>query len=227
MSLEAASQNALLLPIVATLSAAATGGLVARHWLREGVLGFAERWALLFGVSTLLDAFATAPFSPLSHGPAALWVSIFFVIFGDFRLFALSEHHARPRGPWATAARRALMFAVVTPIVQRLAVWGLPTLLAGKDLRVTFLSYEVIFLVVLALYAAFSAREGDDDDVRAGSRLIAFFGAQYALWALADALILGVPALRDVGFGLRIVPNVMYYGLFVPLGYALSSRQHG
>ena len=39
-----------------------------------------------------------------------------------------------------------------------------------------------------------------------------FVAVQYALWALADAVILWV---HPAGFLLRVVPNVLYYGLFV------------
>jgi hypothetical protein len=37
--------------------------------------------------------------------------------------------------------------------------------------------------------------------------------AQYALWALADVIILGG---HDVGYALRLVPNTMYYVLYLP-----------
>ena len=36
----------------------------------------------------------------------------------------------------------------------------------------------------------------------------------YALWAVADVLIL---AGRDVGWALRIVPNQLYYAFWVPV----------
>ncbi|MCW5833106.1 MAG: hypothetical protein KIS78_11960 [Labilithrix sp.] len=49
---------------------------------------------------------------------------------------------------------------------------------------------------------------------RVASRLAAFFGLTYALWAGADVLLLATSA--DVGYGLRIAPNVLYYVLFVP-----------
>ena len=40
----------------------------------------------------------------------------------------------------------------------------------------------------------------------------------YALWAVADVAILSG---RDWGWALRLVPNQLYYGLLVPLCYAL------
>ena len=48
-----------------------------------------------------------------------------------------------------------------------------------------------------------------------------FFVVQYALWVSADVLILsGI----DLAYLFRIVPNVTYYGLFVPFVLLRSSR---
>jgi hypothetical protein len=44
--------------------------------------------------------------------------------------------------------------------------------------------------------------------------VLAYVAIYYALWGVADALIL---AHRDVGWALRIVPNQLYYAFFVPV----------
>ena len=222
------TQTAWLLPAVAAVGALATGALVARRLTAGGgSFGLVDFWGTAFALTTLADAFLTSKLSPLAGKPAATGVAIFFVILGDFRLFLLSERVARKQGPIFTATRRALGFAFLTPIIQHGAAYFLPEYFAGKDLRFTFLTYEIVCLVVLALYVKLGAREGDDDDVATGNRLVGFFMVQYALWIVADALILYAPGLRELGFGLRLVPNVMYYGVFVPLGYALAAPRLG
>lgn len=224
MSLEASTQAPWLLPTVATLGALVTGALVVRRLRAGSTFGFVDFWGVAFAVTTLLDAVLTSKLSPLA---ASTGLAVFFVILGDFRLFWLSERAARPKGPILTAARRAVGFAFVTPVLQHGSKHFFPELYAGKDLRYTFLAYEIVCLVVLGLYVKLGAREGDDADVALGNRLVAFFAAQYALWIAADVLILFVPAARDLGFGLRLVPNVLYYGVFVPVGYALALPRLG
>ena len=43
-----------------------------------------------------------------------------------------------------------------------------------------------------------------------GARVCGFVLLYYGLWATADAIILF--AGSDLGFGLRVVPNLLYYG---------------
>jgi len=218
LTLEAVTQAPWLLPAFAAASAVLSGALLAKH---AGTGSrFVNIWVAAFAATTLADAFLTSKLSPLGGSTA---MAIFFVILGDFRLFLLAEKVARPLGPSLTAARRALTFAFITPVLQRGVAFLLPEHFAGKDLRFTFLTYEVICLVTLAVYAKRSTREGDDAHVAVGDRLIGFFALQYALWAIADALILYAPSFRDIGFGLRLIPNVMYYGVFVPFGYAQAA----
>ncbi len=224
MSLEASTQAPWLLPAVATLGALASGALVARRLRGGGTFGFVDFWGAAFALTTLLDAVLTSKLSPLAGSTG---LAVFFVILGDSRLFLLSERAARPKGPIFTASRRALGLAFVTPVLQHGSKYFFPERYAGKDLRFTFLAYEIICLVVLGVYLKRGAREGDDEDVALGDRLVGFFAAQYALWIAADVIILFVPSLRDIGFGLRLVPNVLYYGVFVPFGYALATPRLG
>jgi hypothetical protein len=78
----------------------------------------------------------------------------------------------------------------------------------ASESRITFLAYESIFLVLaVALYwgtKVFSrAREA-----------ALFFGVQYALWIASDIVILTTKS--DLGYALRLIPDCMYYVLFVP-----------
>jgi hypothetical protein len=47
--------------------------------------------------------------------------------------------------------------------------------------------------------------------------VLGFVVLYYVLWALADILALNG---EDRGWALRMVPNQLYYGLFVPFAYA-------
>lgn len=177
----------------------------------------------LFTVEILADALATGGWSPLTWF-ASRWASpiaIAFVILGDFRYFFLVERFARrpdarpgdrtPAAAWAGAAALALVVPVASAIANRA--------LAGRlaDARWTFLTYEALFFVLaLALRFAVLPRRlaAAPAPVRAWLLSVTSFEiAQYALWALADVIIL---AGADAGFALRLVPNAMYYALFLP-----------
>gem|GEM_PF-5782227 len=54
---------------------------------------------------------------------------------------------------------------------------------------------------------------------RSAGAVLAFVTVQYTLWATADVLIL---AGHDAGFALRLAPNALYYGLFLPFVYATA-----
>jgi hypothetical protein len=45
----------------------------------------------------------------------------------------------------------------------------------------------------------------------------------YTLWGTADAVILATGS--DVGFGLRVLPNLLYYGGFVAAVVWLAPRR--
>jgi hypothetical protein len=46
---------------------------------------------------------------------------------------------------------------------------------------------------------------------------MAYVAVYYALWALADVLIL--VGRLDAGWGLRVIPNQLYYALYLPFVY--------
>jgi hypothetical protein len=51
--------------------------------------------------------------------------------------------------------------------------------------------------------------------------VLGYVVAYYALWASADVLIL---AGVDFGWGLRVLPNQLYYSFFVPFAYLRVAR---
>lgn len=191
----------------------ASVALVGLAWalMREypkGELGsFLRRWALVFGIEIVLDAWLTSPLSPLAGG-ALTALSVAFVIAGDFRLFLLVTR-------WGTrlslGARWAAGFALA--MVASLVVAGakLVTPATFAVARRTYLLYE---LVSLALMGVLWSRRAAFPETHRGwiAAVLGFGVVQYALWSVSDVLLLsGVSG----AYLLRVVPNVLYYGLFV------------
>lgn len=170
------------------------------------------RRALLFFVAlTALDAFFTGALSPL---PAHLAqnVSIAFVILGDLRLFALLERF-RQRSHWTPAFMRGAALSFVVPVSQAIAITSSPG--TFSDLRRIYLVYELLFVALAVGLLALRYPSKHEESPELGwyaTSLLAFFLVQYALWVLCDVLILSG---AEFGYGLRLVPNALYYGLFV------------
>lgn len=197
------------LPILPSLIALGVLGLVASRALeRSRVLG-----AFVIGTALLAaaDGWLGGPWSPLPAEGALTTASVvFFVVAGDLRYFLATRLGVlRPRA----ALLRATALAFVIPIASQL---GIRVPFPAASPRVLFLTYELGLLVVIL---ADSLRAPRDAASRALRR---FELVQYALWASADVLLLsGI----EVGYALRIVPNVLYYAAFVPFAaHVLQSR---
>lgn len=199
----------------------AAGVAFLAWWMRRKP--FLVAFVALFTVEILADGLATGGWSPLTllKSPWASPISIAFVVLGDLRYFVLVERHARrphlgpgdatPLAAWASAGALSLL----VPVASAMATRALPPRLG--DVRWTFLIYEAMFLALaLALRLAWLPRRLGTAPVAVRRWLLGVTGfevAQYALWALADVIIL---AGFDAGFALRLVPNAMYYALFLP-----------
>lgn len=195
----------LLLPLALAGSAFALSRLrrVRAQWSP-----FLRVWLVAWGAEIVLDAALTGFASPLrGHPGAERAASIAFVILGDLRAYLLLERLSSPTRPWAAAAARALGYSLVASLAVAAAARLAPSGFAPA--RHVYLLYEVLSVGLFALWrAALIPRPGP-----ALARDVAtFFLVQYALWAGCDALIL---AGVDAAYLLRIVPNALYYGLFV------------
>ena len=177
---------------------------------RSGLDRSLKRYCLLLTALSLTDAWLTSGhvygLGALTGGAASA-VPLFFVLAGDFR-YLLLLGAADPRGAIQPSARRVLAAAglsCVVPLFSQGVVWLLPETLAGS--RVLFLVYELAFMLLTAGLMRWHP----------GARSIAWLGPvsrfvllYYGLWALADAIILLTGS--DLGFLLRVVPNLLYYG---------------
>jgi hypothetical protein len=160
---------------------------------------FFRAWATFFGAQILVDAYLTSDVSPIKSTALA----IAFVILGDARVYVLLERYRRdgvsPVGAVVQGLALGSLVSVVTGPLSRV----IP---AMQDTRVLFLVYELCALVQVLAWRALRGRRSWLDAV------VGFVAVQYVLWATSDVLIL---AGLDVGYGLRIVPNLLYYGVFV------------
>jgi hypothetical protein len=189
---------------------------------RRGLSPSLRSFCIALTVVSLLDAWLTTSqipgLGPLT-GSAATLVPLGFVLFGDFRYFLFIES-ARRDGTLAIDAKRvatAIAWTLLVPAAAQLVVGAL----GSDEPRVLFLVYELLF-VVLALGIAARYLPRRRDTAGWTRRVTRFVVLYYGLWASADAIILATGA--DVGFLLRVVPNVLYYGGLVAVIASTAPR---
>jgi hypothetical protein len=186
--------------------AAAVGAAIclARRDLHASVRRYGLALALLSGLDAWLTASHVFGIGAL---PARLSriVPLGFVLAGDFRYLLLLES-ARRDGVIAFAPlrlARAAGLTLIVPIFARfVTAWAAPS-----DPRVLFLVYELAFCALTVALLRHHPNAQAHAWVRALSRFVLLY---YGLWAAADALLLATGA--DLGYALRVIPNLLYYG---------------
>jgi len=192
---------------------------------------FLWRYALFFTLETMIDPLAGGPIVRalgLADSAVATVVMVAFVLLGDFRVFLLVFALAAPARPLdragvLAAAGEAARWTLVVPVVAlALDRVALPALVGPLPSQSIWLVYELCFLVLALLLRErlLPARLGL---VHAGllaylRAILGYVALYYALWAGADILIL---AGHDLGWLVRIIPNQLYYALYVPTAYLL------
>lgn len=209
-------------PILLWLAAAA-----ALVWCRSrsGLDPSVRRYCTLLVVLSLADAWLTSS-HVYSVGALPTWargpVPGFFVLAGDFRFLILfgaaTSGGAIELPPRRLAAAAGL--TVIVPIVSQVVLWVLSD--AAGEIRVLYLVHELLFLVLtLALLRWHPGVKA----VAWLAPVCRFVLIYYGLWASADVIILATGS--DLGFLLRVVPNLLYYGgLIAAIGWA-ASRSDG
>lgn len=187
---------------------------------------FLVGFVTLFGLEILADALFTGAYTPVANTRWMQPVAITFVILGDYRYFVAVEQAIRakkataidglgPIKPWLWAA----LFAFIVPVASVIPQKTMPAYFTSMN--AIFLVYEAMFFVLaLVLYVAVLPRrlQGVDGDLaRWVKRLTLFELVQYGLWATADVLILS--GISEPGYLLRLLPNTLYYGAFLPFLY--------
>lgn len=148
---------------------------------------------VVFTVLLALDAWMNGALSPLRSPQVKTVVAVLFVLLGDFRFFYLLEK---------MRARAIGLTFVVPLLVVPFVVFGVPE-------RYLWLTYELGFFVLAGVSSAVWKKP-------AQQALIRFELVQYGLWLFADLVVLGG---ADVGWAIRIVPNLLYYTLFLPFAW--------
>ncbi len=91
---------------------------------------------------------------------------------------------------------------------------------AAGEPRVLFLVYELLFLLLTLALLRWHPGVRAVAWLTPVSRFVLIY---YGLWASADAIILATGS--DLGFLLRVVPNLLYYGgLIAVIGWAANRR---
>jgi hypothetical protein len=164
-----------------------------------GVRGFAagpgvEPYAARF-VRVWAIVFAVlAALDPIATG-VLHWPLVPFVLLGDYRVFALVLVVMQPGRSRVIALLEAAGWTLVVPAVA----------------YATTRSLEVLVRLVPARVGIERGR------VRRYLRaVLGFVAGYYVLWTTADVLVLRG---FEWGWGLRVVPNLLYYGAFVPFAY--------
>lgn len=174
-----------------------------------------RRYCAVLGALSIVDAWLTTN-EVFGLGPLRGWlasaVPLFFVLAGDLRYLLLvtsadaaGEIHFERRGLAAAAG-----LTLIVPIFSQVATLLLPESLDRESLdraRLLFLVYEVAFASLTLVLIARHPKVRKVAWIRRVSRFVVLY---YGLWASADLVILVTGS--DLGYLLRVVPNLLYYG---------------
>ncbi len=171
--------------------------------------GFVRAWAILFTIETILDPpliiYGRLPVLP-------------FVLLGDFRVFLLLFGVARPESLLRGALTQAALWTAIVPIVAYGGWYAGDMAIGPFHPQSLWLTYEVCFLgLAIWLRAAWLPKQHAPAEPYLAA-VLAYVAVYYALWAVADVLIL---AGVELGWLLRVVPNQLYYVFWVPVAFLL------
>ncbi|HEU4407015.1 MAG TPA: hypothetical protein VFS43_17230 [Polyangiaceae bacterium] len=190
-------------------------------------LPFFRAYAVLFTIEIMADALLTGGWSPLAAGSkAASAFAVFFVVLGDWRYFLLLERQAVRPHARVPLGLLSLLASLVVPVSSMAIVQAGPESWRASS-RTLFLVYELLFAALAALLRlrlkAWAFPKLDPTQRPWVVALTTFELAQYAGWALADIVLLF--GVEDLGYALRLVPNIMYYALFLPFAWFSAPRE--
>jgi hypothetical protein len=183
---------------------------------------------LVFAFETMLDPIATGPLlriEALRSTVATTLVPFVFVFLGDLRVLFVALAVVEPEAPLARILGRASVAAAIVPIATGALYSLLRWLWPDAHGQWLWMIYEAGFLG-LCVYGArvwLPRRSAGIDALGVEGRafvgsLFGYSAAYYALWLAADVLI--VLAGLDLGWGIRMVPNQLYYAFWAPFVYA-------
>ena len=177
----------------------------------------------------MLDPFMTGPLLEYTGSKNSLGGTLTqfaFVLLGDLRVLLLAIGVARPERSLRRNLLWALALSLVVPVLAG-GAYGLARAI-WPDIhgQTLWMIYEFGFLSLCILLSRnwvpriLAGGDANPHNASAIAFLRALFGfsaAYYALWWFADWII--VVGGLDLGWALRIVPNQLYYALWVPFVY--------
>lgn len=187
------------------------GGLILLFAIARR-LPFLHGYLTVFLLCILADATVTGAWSPVPLGSDAYTAfSVLFIILGDLRYFVLTERVTRPSDSLLRTLSFSLPVSFAIPVVTAIMTRTIP---AMADERALYAVYELAMVVVVMTldHLRFGRRPIDPALRKWVHEVSLFFAAGYLGWGTCDLLIL---AGVELGHALRIVPNVMYYALFL------------
>ena len=179
---------------------------------------FIAGYCLFWTLETLLDPIVGGPVAQAlgwSEGWMGSATLFLFVYLGDLRVFTLFFGLCEG-GTLGRAMAYALIVPIATGLIYGTASWLHP----GLPGQWMWLLYELGFAAMAVwLVRRWIPRSCPSDREEVRSMLAscgAYVASYYLLWASCDVLILlGV----DEGWGLRMLPNQLYYAFWVPFVY--------
>lgn len=182
-------------------------------------LPFLYAYLVVFLVTIVADATVTGGWSPVPLGTLAYTVfSVVFIVLGDLRYFVLAERATHPDDPLSRVITWAVGLSLIMPALSGVLTRVVP---AMQNDRVLYMVYEAVMgCIVLGLDRFRYAPSDAPAEIRHWvHRVSVLFATLYFGWALSDVVILlGV----DAGHLLRLVPNVLYYGAFLPFVFVTA-----
>jgi len=181
---------------------------------------FLRLYVIAFCVETIADPICTGPLTRLlSLGDAASTGLMFvFVLLGDFRVFLLASYLTRGDGELRIAFGEAGLWTLIVPVAAGGIRGCLGLLIDELPDQVLWLVYELAFVVVALVLRnqVIPQRLRGEAALRCRQlqAVMTYVASYYALWGTADALILF--AGHEAGWLLRVVPNQLYYALYLP-----------
>lgn len=194
------------------LGALALRGFAAASGVEPRVAGFVRAWTVVFALDAVLDPIATGVFG---------WSMLPFVLLGDYRVFALVLIVMQPARSRTGVLLEAAGWTLIVPALAYGSYRAIEAVRGPQPEAILWLIYEAAFVALTTVLwrrvvpaRVDAARDGVRRYLGAVAGIVI---AYYALWATADVIILSG---ADSGWALRIVPNLLYYGAFVPFAYA-------
>ncbi len=212
----------LILPVV-FLVWRMTRGIDERRAVNPGSAPFVAGLTLFFAIETIIDPIATGPLVKLDllrETWAATLIPFLFVLLGDLRVLLLAIGGARPGRPLRQNLAWALGVTLIVPIVAGVGFFVTRSIWPETHGQILWMIYEFAFFCLCVFFLrVWIPRQVSNDPALAAflKTIFGFSAVYYALWWLADVVI--VFADLDLGWAIRMVPNQLYYAVWVPFVY--------